>query len=121
MQFMRRFGVVEGEVGAELHGLGAAVEIAGIDLPAILGGALMVEGGPAFAGRGGAEQGDAAGAEFAHPVADDVIGALTEFLSLQAGDGVVVDDAAELLIREEDEVDVRRGAVEGGAGFGHAG
>jgi hypothetical protein len=48
-------------------------------------------------------------------VADDLVSALTEFLSLQASEGVVVDDAAELLIREEDEVDVRRGVVEGGA------
>jgi hypothetical protein len=54
-------------------------------------------------------------------VADDVIGTLTEFLGFQAGDGVVVDDAAEPLIREEDEVNVRGGMVEGGAGLRHAG
>ena len=109
MQFMRRFGVVEGEVGAGFHRLGATVEIAGVDLPAVLGGALMVERGPALAGGRGAEQGDAAGAEFAHPVADDLVSALAEFLRLQASEGIVVEDAAELLIREEDEVDVGGG------------
>ncbi len=113
--------MVEGEVGAELHGLGVTVENAGVDLPAVLGGAMMLERGPALVGGRGAEQGDAAGAEFAHPVADDVIGAFTEFLGLQAGDGVVVDDAAELLIREEGEVDVRGGVVNGGSGHGGSG
>ncbi len=109
MELLGGCGVVEGEVGAELHRLVATVEIAGVDLPAVLGGALMVERGPALAGGRGAEQGDAAGAEFAHPVADDLVSSLAEFLRLQAGKGIVVEDAAELLIREEDEVDVRGG------------
>jgi hypothetical protein len=39
-------------------------------------------------------------------VADYFIGALTEFLGFQADDGVVVNDAAELLGGEDDEVDV---------------
>jgi hypothetical protein len=53
--------------------------------------------------------GDWVGAEFAHPVADDLVSALAEFLRLQASEGIVVEDAAELLIREKDEVDVRGG------------
>jgi hypothetical protein len=53
--------------------------------------------------------GDWVGAEFAHPVADDLVSALAEFLRLQASEGIVVEDAAGLLIREEDEVDVRGG------------
>jgi hypothetical protein len=101
--------------------LGATVEIAGVDLPAVLGGALMVERGTALAGGLGNEQGDAAGAEFAHPVTDDLVVPLAEFLRFQAGEGAVVEDAAELFIREEDEVDIRGRVVKGGAWGGRAG
>jgi hypothetical protein len=65
--------------------------------------------------------GDWVGAEVAHPVADDVIGAFAEFFGFQASEGIVVEDAAELLIREEDEVDVEGGVVNGGSGHGGSG
>ncbi len=117
MELLWGFWLVEGEVGAELHSLGVVVEVAGVELPAVLGGALMVERGPVLPSGRGAQQGDAAGAEFAHPVADYFIGALTEFLGFQAGDGVVVDDAAELLGGEDDEVDVGYGWWRAGRGM----